>query len=277
MTREEGAARTRATVVGLSAVLMWSTLALLTAASGATPPFLLNALCFGLAGLLALGALLARGRGLGALRQPPKVWAVGVGGLFGYHFLYFTALEAPRRSPPNLLNYLWPLLIVLLSGPAARRTPLKAHHAWPGRRWGSPAPPADRGRRRRVAEQRAPWPRLSAAALGRGRDLGPAIPCCRQPPWPRCRPTRVAASAWGTAALTHWSATWPSKPTVWPQGGRPVGGDPGHGPCSVGAAFYSSGTTGSSAATSRCWARPACDAAAVDQPACCWPATRRPS
>jgi drug/metabolite transporter (DMT)-like permease len=43
------------------------------------------------------------------------VWALGIWGLFGYHFLYFLAF---RLAPPvevNLLNYLWPLLIVLLS------------------------------------------------------------------------------------------------------------------------------------------------------------------
>jgi drug/metabolite transporter (DMT)-like permease len=55
-----------------------------------------------------------RGR-LAALIQPWPVWLVGIGGLFGYHALYFAAL---RRAPPaeaSLIAYLWPLLIVLLS------------------------------------------------------------------------------------------------------------------------------------------------------------------
>jgi drug/metabolite transporter (DMT)-like permease len=54
---------------------------------------------------------------LGALRQPPLVWAHGVGGLFGYHALYFAALASAPAVEANLLNYLWPLLIVLLSAP----------------------------------------------------------------------------------------------------------------------------------------------------------------
>ena len=32
--------------------------------------------------------------GCAALRQPWRVWALGIGGLFGYHALYFTALQA---------------------------------------------------------------------------------------------------------------------------------------------------------------------------------------
>jgi drug/metabolite transporter (DMT)-like permease len=106
----------RATLVGASAVLMWATLALLTTLSGAVPPFQLVAMAFAIAFLLALGAWLVRGEPVIVhLRQPARVWALGVGGLFGYHFFYFMAL---RNAPPveaSLINYLWPLLIVLFS------------------------------------------------------------------------------------------------------------------------------------------------------------------
>src|SRR5690606_28703250 len=93
-----------------------ATLALLTTLSGAVPPFQLVAMAFGLAFLLALGGWLLRGEPVAAhLRQPTQVWALGIGGLFGYHFFYFMAL---RNAPPveaSLINYLWPLLIVLFS------------------------------------------------------------------------------------------------------------------------------------------------------------------
>jgi drug/metabolite transporter (DMT)-like permease len=118
--------RPRATLVGLAAVLMWSGLSTLTAVSGAVPPFLLNTLTFGLSGVAATIWLIATGRA-GVLRQSPRVWLLGVAGLFGYHALYFAAL---RHAPPveaSLVNYLWPLLIVVLSGllPGER---LKPHH-----------------------------------------------------------------------------------------------------------------------------------------------------
>jgi drug/metabolite transporter (DMT)-like permease len=62
-----------------------------------------------------------------ALRQPPLVWLVGIGGLFGYHALYFLALRLAPPAEAGLVNYLWPLLIVLLSSllPGER---LAAHH-----------------------------------------------------------------------------------------------------------------------------------------------------
>ena len=103
-----------ATLIGCLAILLWSALALLTAASGAAPPFELAALTFAIGGGFGLVYAAARGR-LGAFRQPWPVWLVGIGGLFGYHALYFAAL---RRAPPadaSLIAYLWPLLIVLFS------------------------------------------------------------------------------------------------------------------------------------------------------------------
>ena len=47
--------------------------------------------------------------------MPASTLALGVYGLFGFHFLLFIAL---RHAPPveaNLVNYLWPLLIVVLA------------------------------------------------------------------------------------------------------------------------------------------------------------------
>lgn len=125
-TATASALRLRATLVGLSAVLMWSTLGLFGAASGSVPPFLLNGLCFGFSGLAAVIWLAARGR-LHLMRQSVGVLAFGTVGLFGFHFFYFTAI---RNAPPvdaNLINYTWPLLIVVFSAllPGER---LKAHH-----------------------------------------------------------------------------------------------------------------------------------------------------
>jgi drug/metabolite transporter (DMT)-like permease len=106
----------RATLVGGSAVLLWATLALLTTLTGAVPPFQLVAMAFAIAFLLALGAWIARGQPiLAVLRQPPPVWALGIVGLFGYHFFYFLALRRAPAVEASLINYLWPLLIVLFS------------------------------------------------------------------------------------------------------------------------------------------------------------------
>ncbi len=104
-----------ATLIGSGAILLWSLLALFTAASGTVPPFQLAAMTFLVGGLVGAASWMARPEGLKALRQKPVVWALGVGGLFGYHALYFAALRLAPPAEAGLINYLWPLLIVLFS------------------------------------------------------------------------------------------------------------------------------------------------------------------
>ena len=103
----------RATLIGFSAIIMWSLLALLTASSGKVPPFQLAAMCFTIGTVIGLAALAMRPSGFANLRQPLKVWCLGVAGLFGYHFLYFTALRNAPAVEAGLIAYLWPLLIVV--------------------------------------------------------------------------------------------------------------------------------------------------------------------
>lgn len=106
----------RATLAGCGALALWAFLALLARMAAGVPPLQLTALAFAAGGVLALAVVAARG-GLALLRQGPLAWAHGVGGLFGYHALYFAALALAPAVEANLLNYLWPLLIVLLSAP----------------------------------------------------------------------------------------------------------------------------------------------------------------
>ncbi len=108
--------RARATAIGFSAILLWSLLALFTVGSAPVPPLQLNAICFAIGGSIGLFWTL-RGAGLGVLRGVSwKVYAFGTAGLFGYHFLYFSALRMAPAAEAGLIAYLWPLFIVLLSG-----------------------------------------------------------------------------------------------------------------------------------------------------------------
>jgi len=107
--------RARATAIGFTAILLWSLLALLTIGSVPVPPFLLNALCFGIGGMF--GLVWTARRGFGVLRGIGwKVYAFGTAGLFGYHALYFTAFRLAPSAETGLMAYLWPLFIVLFSG-----------------------------------------------------------------------------------------------------------------------------------------------------------------
>ncbi|MGB0748006.1 MAG: DMT family transporter [Magnetospiraceae bacterium] len=106
----------RGTLVGAVAIGMWASLALFTALSGAVPPFQVVAMAFGVAALLAVGKWVYRRENPARhLRQPAGAWMLGVGGLFGYHFLFFFSLRHAPAVEANLINYLWPLLIVLFS------------------------------------------------------------------------------------------------------------------------------------------------------------------
>lgn len=105
--------KTRATLIGFTAILMWSFLALMTAASGTMPPFQLSAITFAIGSLPGIVTFAMKPERIRQLRQPAKVWATGVIGLFGYHFLYFTALRNAPAVEAGLIAYLWPLLIVV--------------------------------------------------------------------------------------------------------------------------------------------------------------------
>lgn len=105
--------KTRATLIGFTAILMWSFLALMTAASGTMPPFQLSAITFAIGSLPGIITFILKPERIRQLRQPAKVWLTGVVGLFGYHFLYFTALRNAPAVEAGLIAYLWPLLIVV--------------------------------------------------------------------------------------------------------------------------------------------------------------------
>lgn len=97
-------------------MLIWSTLALFGALAGPVPPLQLVAMAFTIVFVLTL--IIWRWRGenpLIHLCQPPQLWALGIAGLFGYHLLYFVGIQNAPPADANLINYLWPMLIVLFS------------------------------------------------------------------------------------------------------------------------------------------------------------------
>jgi len=101
-----------APLLALGAIGLWATLATLGVSLSHVPPFLLTGLALLIGSMVALP--LSR-FDFGQWRIPPATLALGIYGLFGYHFLLFTAF---RHAPPveaNLVNYLWPLGIVVMA------------------------------------------------------------------------------------------------------------------------------------------------------------------
>ena len=108
--------RARATLIGFSAVALWALLALFTVGAQPVPALQLNAICFAIGGMIGLIWCAATGT-LTLLRAVPlRVYVIGTAGLFGYHYLYFSALSLAPPAEAGLIAYLWPLLIVLFSG-----------------------------------------------------------------------------------------------------------------------------------------------------------------
>lgn len=105
-----------ATMLGFGAILLWSTLATLTALKGpVVPPFQTTAITFAVGGALLFAFAVIRGRAR-ALAPHPKAFVLALYGLFAYHALYFAALRLAPAAEANLIASLWALLTVLLSG-----------------------------------------------------------------------------------------------------------------------------------------------------------------
>jgi drug/metabolite transporter (DMT)-like permease len=103
-------------IYGVLAILLWGSLALLSILTTNIPAFQLTAMAFFIASFIGIILLKKQNIKLKELfRIPLKVWFIGVFGLFGYHFFYFLAIKNAPVVEANLLNYLWPLLIVLFS------------------------------------------------------------------------------------------------------------------------------------------------------------------
>lgn len=94
---------------------------MLTVPLARVPPLLVMGLTLTTGGLLA--APFWR-----AWRVPPRTFALGLYGLFAYHFCLFLALRRASAVEANLINYLWPLLVVLLAPAVLPGLRLRARH-----------------------------------------------------------------------------------------------------------------------------------------------------
>lgn len=97
-----------ANLYALGAIALWAALAALGVSLSHVPPFLLTGLA------LVIGSIPAWPHARD-WRIPPTTLALGIYGLFAYHFLLFMALRHAPAVEANLVNYLWPLLIVVLA------------------------------------------------------------------------------------------------------------------------------------------------------------------
>jgi drug/metabolite transporter (DMT)-like permease len=111
----------QAVLFALATILIWSSLTLLSTSVSRLPAFLSAGVALSIGGLVGL----VRVR---EWRIPARTFALGVWGIFGYHALFFLALRHAPAVEVNLLQYLWPLLIVALTPVFLPDSRLAAHH-----------------------------------------------------------------------------------------------------------------------------------------------------
>jgi drug/metabolite transporter (DMT)-like permease len=122
----------RSELAALGAVILWASLAALGSLLSDIPPFLLTGIGLLIGSLISLPVA---GFQIRKIVVKPRVLLLGVYGLFGYHAALFAALQNAPPVQANLVNYLWPLLIVVLAPlffPAARLTLRKSVAALAG-------------------------------------------------------------------------------------------------------------------------------------------------
>ena len=105
----------RPNLYALGAIALWATLASLGVLLQHVPPFLLTGLSLVIGSVLALPAALKSLKQWRQWRVSPTALTLGVFTFFGYHFFLFIALRMAPAVEVNLVNYLWPLLMVVLA------------------------------------------------------------------------------------------------------------------------------------------------------------------
>ena len=101
-----------ANLYALAAIALWASLSALGVALKHVPPFLLTGIALMIGSVLAWPFVIMDRR---QWQVAPRTLALGVFTLFGFHFLLFIALRIAPAVEVNLVNYLWPLLIVVLA------------------------------------------------------------------------------------------------------------------------------------------------------------------
>ncbi len=108
--------------LGFIALFIWALTAVTTAYIKVLPTFEVLAIVFSVSFSFTALMLTYTRRWYVLRRQPKVLWLAGVLGIYGNDILYLTAFKYAPAAQADLINYLWPIFVVIFSGLLSNRT-----------------------------------------------------------------------------------------------------------------------------------------------------------
>lgn len=108
-------------VLGLITIFLWGSLATFGNLLIHLPPFYTLGVSFLIGSLLSF-------RNPREMFPPVKILAFGTAGYFGYHFFLFYAFRFAPAVEANLINYMWPVLMVMFTPLFEKHVKLRWYH-----------------------------------------------------------------------------------------------------------------------------------------------------
>ncbi|TAH35133.1 MAG: hypothetical protein EYC62_05005 [Alphaproteobacteria bacterium] len=120
--------KTNNTLVGLSAIPIWSLTPLLIVLIGPMSAFFMLGFRFLLSGIVLSFASIVRGEGFfSQFKHPIGVWILTLLGILLSQSVYIYALQHAPTAEANMINYVWPVYVILL-GAWANKEKLYLRH-----------------------------------------------------------------------------------------------------------------------------------------------------
>lgn len=105
---------TLANILGYIALLFWAAAGVLATVVKPIPTFEVISIAFGIS-FTIVATKLTLFHQWHIIKQPWLLWIIGIAGVFGNDILYIAAFKYAPSAQVDLLNYLWPVLVVIFA------------------------------------------------------------------------------------------------------------------------------------------------------------------
>ena len=106
---------TKATIIGQLGLLMWGLLAVFTVVVTNIPTFEILSIVFTVSFITGIAYSYIKGEENPIKKHPKYMWFIGFLGIFCNDALYIQSFKYAPPEQADLINYLWPLMVILFS------------------------------------------------------------------------------------------------------------------------------------------------------------------